>query len=56
MNRIIQFNISRDDGAYIAEGVNVPVVTQGATFQELEENIREALTLLFGGEDRRIIP
>ncbi|MBM3552622.1 MAG: type II toxin-antitoxin system HicB family antitoxin [Alphaproteobacteria bacterium] len=51
MNRIIQFNVSRDDGTYTAEGVNVPVVTQAESFQELEENIREALTLLFEGED-----
>ena len=51
MNRIIQFNISRDDGTYTAEGVNVPVVTQGETFPELEANIREALVLLFEGED-----
>lgn len=50
MNRITQFNVSRDDGTYTAEGVNVPVVTQGVTFQELEENILEALTLLFEGE------
>lgn len=51
MNRIIQFNISRDDGTYTAEGVNVPVVTQGETFQELEVNLREAVTLLFEGEE-----
>ena len=50
MNRIIQFNVSRDDGTYTAEGVNVPVVTQADTFQELETNIREALLLLFEGE------
>lgn len=51
MNRIAQFNVSRDDEMYTAEGVNVPVVTQARTFQELENNIREAVTLLLEGEE-----
>ncbi len=51
MNRIAQFNVSRDDDMYTAEGVNVPVVTQAHTFQELEDNIREAVTLLLEGEE-----
>lgn len=51
MNRIIQFNVSRDECTYTAEGVNVPVVTQAETFQELEVNIREAVSLLFQGEE-----
>lgn len=51
MNRIVQFNVSRDDDMYTAEGMNAPVVTQACTFQELESNIREAVTLLLEGEE-----
>jgi hypothetical protein len=31
MRNIIQFNISHEDGVYTAEGLNVPVVTDGKT-------------------------
>lgn len=51
MKNIIQFSISQEDGMYTAEGVNVPVVTDGATFEELNDNIREAVELYFEGED-----
>ena len=43
MNRIVQFNVSRDDDVHTAEGGNVPVATQAHTFQELKNNIREAV-------------
>jgi len=51
MKAIIQFNVSQEDGAYTADGVNVPIVTEGATFEELQENIRDAVALYFEGED-----
>lgn len=51
MKGIIQFTISHEDGVYIAEGINVPVVTDGKTFEELTHNIREAVELYFEGED-----
>lgn len=51
MKNIIQFVISREDGMYTAEGVNVPVVTEGETFEELQENIREAVALYFEDEN-----
>lgn len=50
MHGILQFNISYDDGAYTADGVNTPIVTFGYTFEELQQNIREAVTLFFEGE------
>lgn len=51
MKNIIQFHISHSDGLLIAEGINVPVVTDARTFEELYANIREAVALYFEGED-----
>lgn len=51
MKSIVQFTISKGDTHYIAEGVNIPVVTQAATLDELTANIREALALHLEGED-----
>ena len=51
MKNIIQFSISQEDGVYTAEGVNVPIVTEGKTFEELNDNIVEAVELYFEGED-----
>jgi predicted RNase H-like HicB family nuclease len=48
---IVQFNVSQEDGAYTADGVNVPIVTEGASFEELQENIRDAVALYFEGND-----
>ena len=51
MRSIIQFNISKGDKYYVAEGVNVPVVTQALTLDELTKNIGEALELELEGEN-----
>lgn len=51
MKNIIQFSISQEDGVYTAEGVNIPIVTDGRTFEELKKNIVEAVELYFEGED-----
>ena len=51
MKSIIQFQISESDGAYVAEGVSVPIVTQGDTLDELTANIREAVELYVEGEN-----
>ena len=53
MKNIVQFNISQEDGMYTAEGINAPIVTQGSTFEELQENIQEAVELYFEDEDPR---
>ena len=53
MNGILQFNISHEDEAYTADGVNAPIVTFGHTFEELQQNIREAVALFFEGENPR---
>jgi hypothetical protein len=51
MKSIIQFSISHEDDAYTAEGVNAPIVTEARTFEELQDNIRDAVALYFEGDD-----
>jgi predicted RNase H-like HicB family nuclease len=51
MKTIIQFNISQEDDTYTADGANVPIVTEGRTFEELQDNIRDAVALYFEGDD-----
>ena len=51
MKSIIQFSISREDDFYTAEGVNAPIVTEAQTFEELQDNIRDAVALYFEGDD-----
>ena len=51
LKNIIQFHIFKGDKYYVAEGVNIPIVTQAKTLDELAKNIREAVELTFEGED-----
>ncbi len=51
MKRIIQFHISKGDKFYIAEGIDLPIVTQAKTLDELAENIKEAVELHLEGEN-----
>ena len=51
MKNILQFQVSESDGGYVAEGISVPIVTQGDTLDELTANIKEAVTLFMEGED-----
>ena len=51
MKRIIQFHISKGERYYVAEGVDLPVVTQGETLDVLVANIKEATELQLSGED-----
>ena len=51
MKSIMQFQISHEDGVYTASGVNAPIVTEGSTFEELQDNIRDAVALYFEGDD-----
>jgi len=47
MKKVIQFSIEEDkeDGGYVASGINAPIVTNGKTFEKLQENMREAISL-----------
>ena len=51
MKRTIQVRISRGDRQFVAECLDLPVVTQASTLDELASNIREAIALHLDGED-----
>lgn len=51
MKHIIQFHIYKGDKQYVAEGIDLSVVTQGKTLDELAKNIQEAVELHLEGED-----
>lgn len=53
MKRIVQFHIVKGKKYYVAQGVDVPIVTQAKTLDELTKNIQEATDLYFEGEDTK---
>ena len=59
MKKIIQVRIYKGERQYVAECVDLPVVTQGKTLDEVAANIREAIGLHLEGEnleDWEILP
>src|SRR3954470_20782194 len=51
VRRTIQVRAFRGERQYVAECLDLPVVTQAATLDELAENIREAVGLHLEGEN-----
>ncbi len=51
MKRIIHVRIFRGERQYVAECLDLPVVTQAPTLDELAANIKEAAGLHLEGED-----
>ena len=51
MKRTIQVRIFRGESQYVAECLDLPVVTEAFTLDELAVNIREAIALHLEGED-----
>lgn len=51
MRKIIQVRVYMGDRYYVAERLDLPVVTQGKTLDEVVQNIREAIELHLEGED-----
>lgn len=51
MKKIIQFKVYKGEKYYIAECMDLPVVTQGKTLDEVVENVKEAVALHLEGED-----
>lgn len=51
MKRIIQTHIYKGEKYYIAECLDLPVVTQGKTLDELVANLKEAIALALEGEN-----
>jgi predicted RNase H-like HicB family nuclease len=52
MKRTIQVTVRRGESQYVAECIDLPVVTQAPTLDELARNISEAISLFLEGEDR----
>lgn len=51
MKQIIQFSISKSDNYYVAEAIDLPIVTQAETFEGLISNIKEAVEVYLHDED-----
>lgn len=51
MKHVIQFHVYKGDHYYVAEGLDLPVVTQAKTLDELAKNIQEAVALQLSDED-----
>lgn len=51
MRHVIQISIYKGENLLVAEGVNVPIVTQGKTYDELFLNLKEAISLFLEDED-----
>lgn len=51
MKKIIQVHVYKGDKYYIAECLDLPVVTQGKTLDELINNLKEAIELQLEGEN-----
>ncbi|GAB1370389.1 hypothetical protein MASR1M45_18100 [Candidatus Kapaibacterium sp.] len=51
MKKIINFKIFQGEKYYVAECLDLPIVTQGLTLDETMANIKEALSLHLEEED-----
>ncbi len=51
LKRTIQVRISKGDNLFVAECLDLPVVTQAATLDELAKNIQGAIRLHLDGEN-----
>ena len=43
--------VNGDESGFVAECLEIPVVTQGQTLDEVTNNLKEAVELFFDGED-----
>jgi predicted RNase H-like HicB family nuclease len=51
MKKIIQVHIHKGEKYYVAECLDLPVVTQAETLDKLADNLKEALALHLEDED-----
>jgi predicted RNase H-like HicB family nuclease len=51
VKRTIQVRVFRGEKQYVAECLDLPVVTEAPTLDEVAANIREAIALHLEGED-----
>ena len=55
MRPAIHTVVTESEGLYTAECLEVAVVTQGSSLDEILSNMREALELLMSGEDHKLL-
>ncbi len=53
MKKNVIVKVYKGEKYYIAECVDLPVVTQGKTLDEVVENVKEAIALHLEGEDMK---
>jgi predicted RNase H-like HicB family nuclease len=51
MKKIIKVRIYKGDKQYVAECLDLPVISQGKTLDEAAKNIKEAIALHLEGEN-----
>lgn len=51
MKTIAQFKVYKEENSYVAEGVDLGIVTQADNLDELVKNIEEAVSLHFEDEN-----
>jgi hypothetical protein len=51
MKTIVKFNIKKDGDLYVAEGVDLSIVTEAQNLDDLVKNIDEAVSLYFENEN-----
>lgn len=51
MKHTIQFHIYRGEKYYVAQGIDLPIITQGKTLDDLVKNLKEAVELQLEGEN-----
>ena len=51
VKKIIQVHIYKGEKYYVAECLDLPVITQGKTLDELAINLKEAISLQLEGEN-----
>ncbi len=51
LQHTIKAFVYKGDSQYVAECLEIPVVTQGTTFDEVLRNLQEAVALHLEGED-----
>lgn len=51
MKKIVQVHISKGENYFVADCIDLPVVTQGKTLDELAQNLKEAIELALEGEN-----
>ncbi len=51
MRKVINISIYEGEKYLVAEGINIPIVTQGKSYNKLMDNLKEAINLFIEGED-----